>query len=426
MRRTHPQSDVLESELATESAPKDATYISPGSLSSGTPGRILTIASYFILVLGIGTMAAAAYMMLVSYTTVPYWDEWGVINAYIALNSHLPLQWIWAQNNEHRIVFQKLLLLLDLHLFKGREWPMFLAIFLSQFSLFGLLAYLLRKIGKLEGWAYRTAIGIALYCVFCPSQRENYTWGFQLSFVFVSLLFVSALTALLLLAQAATEPRNKQSTLLAISVLAAAAATICNANGVLAWPILIAASLMLRLRWPVTATYALSGLLLIVLYFHGYETPHHHAGPVASLHQPLQIIEYVEKYFGSSFVPSTRLDWSLQLGAVGLTLVFGLSLWIVCHLGTNDRTFTVGLFSLMGYVFLTACVTALGRINFGTDQALSSRYQSYALLFWFSFAVLVMTFLAMRKEMKIRGGCRLSSWLYSPHQLFGTSRSCNW
>ena len=148
MRRTHPQSDVLESELATESAPKDATYISPGSLSSGTPGRILTIASYFILGLGIGTMAAAAYMMLVSYTTVPYWDEWGVINAYIALNSHLPLQWIWAQNNEHRIVFQKLLLLLDLHLFKGREWPMFLAIFLSQFSLFGLLAFCYVKLGN--------------------------------------------------------------------------------------------------------------------------------------------------------------------------------------------------------------------------------------------------------------------------------------
>ena len=382
--------------MPRSSTATEAAELSPSRVNDGTPGRILNIASYLILAIGIGTMAATAYLMLAAYTTVPYWDEWGVLNAYISSNSHLPLQWIWAQSNEHRIVFYKLLLLLDLRFFWGREWPMFVGIFLSQLSLFGLLAYLLRKGGNLEGWAYRCAVGIAAYCVFCPSQRENFNWGFQLSFVLVDLLFISALAALLLLAQAVAGPRSKQRALLALSVLAAAAATICNANGVLAWPILIAASLLLRLRWPVTATYVLSGAALAGLYFHGYVSPHHHAGPLASLHQPLQILEYVEKYFGSSFVTGTHLDWSLQLGAVGLTLVFGLSLWIVCHFDANDRLFSLGLLSLMGYMLLTACVTALGRINFGTDQAFSPRYQSYALLFWFAFAALLMKFLLAR------------------------------
>jgi len=36
-------------------------------------------------------MAAAAYLMLASYTTVPYWDEWIVIAPYAGLNSNLPL-----------------------------------------------------------------------------------------------------------------------------------------------------------------------------------------------------------------------------------------------------------------------------------------------------------------------------------------------
>ena len=391
-QRTHPQSNGPGVELATEATTAEAAELSHRT-SNGTPGRILNIASYLFLAIGIGTMAAAAYLMVVSYTPVPYWDEWGVLNPYLGSNSYLPLQWIWAQTNEHRIVFYKLLLMADLNLFKGREWVMFFAIFLSQLSLCGLLAWFLRKLGKLEGWAYRSAIGIAAYCVFCPSQWENYIWGFQLSFVLVSLLFVSALLALLELGQSPGLPRNKQRVLLGISILAAAAATISNANGVLAWPILIAASLMLRLRRSITAAYVLSGAVLAGLYFHGYEAPHHHASPVASLHQPLQIIEYIEKYFGSSFMPSTHLGWSLQLGAVALTLVFGLSLWIVCHLDSNERVFSIGLLSLMGYMFLTACVTALGRINFGTDQAFSPRYQSYALLFWFAFAVLLLQFL---------------------------------
>src|SRR5271157_215279 len=395
---THSHSNGPEIELATESTAIEAAEPSHSRVHNRTSGRILNIASYLILAIGIATMAATAYLMLAAYTTVPYWDEWGMINEYIGSNSHLHLQWIWAQCNEHRVVPYKLLFLLDLHFLRGREWPMFVGIFLSQLSLFGLLAFLSRKVGNLEGWVYRCAVGIAAYCLFCPSQWENFYWGFQLSFVLVNLLFTSALAALLLLAQAAAGPRSRQRMLLAVSVFAAAAATVCNANGVLAWPILIAASLLLRLRRSITVTYVLSGAALAGLYFHGYVSPTQHASPVASFHLPLQIVEYIEKYFGSSFVPSTHLDWSLQLGAIGLTVVFGLSLWIVWHLDSNDRLFSVGLLSLMGYMFLTACVTALGRLNFGTNQAFSSRYQSYALLFWLAFAILVMTFLIRRKE----------------------------
>ena len=382
-----------------ESAAKDGADILHDKVNGGTPERILNLASYFILVLGIGTVAAAAYLMLAAYTTVPYWDEWAILSPSAGWNANLPLQWIWAQNNEHRIVFHKLLLLLDLHLFKGREWPMFLATFLSQLSLFALLAYLLRKIGRLEGWAYRFAIGIALYCVFCPSQWENFNWGFQLPFVFVNLLFAAALTALLLFAQAA-EMRSRRRNLFAISILAAAAATICNANGLLVWLVLVVASLVLRLRWLVTTIYALSGVLLGILYFRGYVPPPQHASPWASLQQPLQILEYVEKYFGNSFLPSPHVDWSIQVGVAGLLAVLGLSFFVSRQLEKPDKLFRIGLLSIMGYTFLTACITALGRVNFGTDQAYASRYQSYALLFWFAFVLLLMTLLLTLKRTK--------------------------
>jgi hypothetical protein len=377
--RTHPHFRCTIPRLAT---------------GSEAPSPVIAVASYIILIFGIGTLAATAYLILTTYTTVPNGDEWDVLREYVASNSALPLHWMWAQHNEHRIVFQKLLLAVDLHFFRGHEWPMLLATFLSQLSLFGVLAFLLRRVGNLEAWSYRSALGVALYCIFCPSQWENYTWGFQLSFVLVDLFFMTALTALLLLAQPLALSRRKPRILLAASVAAGAAATICNGNGLLTWLILIAASLALRLRWPVAASYALLGTVLAGLYFHGYMPPSH-ASPLASLRQPWQIVEYVEKYFGSSFLPSPHLAWSLQLGAVALPIVFGVTFWMARSLG--QCTFATGLLALMGYVFLTACVTALGRVYLGTDQALSSRYQSYALLFWFAFALLLMTSLMVRK-----------------------------
>jgi len=379
----------------SESAIPEARDVQRAIGGDGPASAALAIASYFLLALGIGALAATAYLVLEGYTPVPHWDEWNVIAAYLGQHPHLPLQWIWAQTNEHRIVPYKLLLLLNMHLFRNREWLMFLAIFLSQLSLFAALAILLRRIGRLEGWAYRAALGIALYCVFCPSQWENYTWGFQLSLVLVNLLFALALTTLSLLAQSDL-PHNKMRLLLSISLLSAAAATISNANGVLAWPVLIAVSLMLRLRRSVTVAYVLFGTVLAGLYFYGYVRPSYHASPLASLRQPLQVVEYVEKYFGSSFVPDTHRDWSLHLGAVGLTLVFGLSFWIFRQLETREDVFSIGLLALMAFMFLTACITALGRINFGTDQAFAPRYQSYALLFWFAFAMLIMRFLMER------------------------------
>ncbi len=413
--RPHPQSRRTITRLPTGPATRHAAVLCR-RLDSDAPSSVVAVASYIILILGIGTLAATAYLILATYTTVPNGDEWDVLRGYVASHSALPLHWMWAQHNEHRIVFQKLLLAVDLHFFRGYEWPMLLATFLSQLSLFGVLALLLRRIGNLEAWSYRSALGVALYCIFCPSQWENYTWGFQFSFVLVDLFFISALTALLLLAQPLALSRRKRRILLAASVAAGGAATICNGNGLLTWLILIAASLALGLRWPVTAIYALSGVVLAALYFHGYVPPPHHPSPLASLHQPSQIVKYVAKYFGNSFVPNTHLHWSLQLGAVGFTLVCGLTFWVVRNLSARDRTLTIGLLALMGYVFLTACVTALGRINFGTEQALSSRYQSYALLFWFAFALLLMTSLMVRKARKA-----LAAFLLVIVALFATS-----
>jgi hypothetical protein len=350
----------------------------------------LEVASYALLVFGAATTASALYLMLNAYTTVPYWDEWGVLISYQRWHRTFPLQWIWEQNNEHRIVWQKLFLVLDYRFLGGQEWPMFLTILLSQCALLGVLVLMLRKVGAVTGWPFRCALGVALYCLFCPAQWENYTWGFQLSFVLVNFLVVSAVVSILVYSQSKSRPW------LIASLVAAAAAAVCNANGPLVWPITLLCAVLLRLSWRSTLLYVIFGSLLTVLYFYHYTAPTHHASPLASIKQPLLVIEYMEKYFGSSFLPTPYLDWSGQVGTIAIALGGVAAVKMARYLWGRNRTFTVGALAIMAYLVLTAFVTALGRINFGTDQAFSSRYQSYALLFWFFFFALTILFLASR------------------------------
>ena len=88
---THSQSNGQESDPAEDSLATAAADSLLRTLPSGTPGRILNIASYLILLLGIGTTAAAAYPYACCLHYTSYWNEWIVIAPFAGLNSNLPL-----------------------------------------------------------------------------------------------------------------------------------------------------------------------------------------------------------------------------------------------------------------------------------------------------------------------------------------------
>ena len=82
--------------------------------------------SYVILACGICTVGIGATQILTSHSLVPFWDEWTEIDAIATAPHHqLPLSWLWSQHNEHRIVFYRLLLLADIHVFHGKHWISF-------------------------------------------------------------------------------------------------------------------------------------------------------------------------------------------------------------------------------------------------------------------------------------------------------------
>jgi len=139
--------------------------------------------SYAILLGGMCTIAVAVYTILVSYSTLPWWDTWEYIATLAKGESPLSPSWLWRQHNEHRLVIQKLFFVVDLEMFHARQVFLLASIAIIQLLHLGLWGWSMRVLGGWRGALWRSGVGLAAFCIFCPSPWLNYTMGFQVDFV---------------------------------------------------------------------------------------------------------------------------------------------------------------------------------------------------------------------------------------------------
>jgi len=321
--------------------------------------------SYVILVCGICTVGVGARQIVTSHSLVPLWDEWTEIDALATAPHHqLPLSWLWAQHSEHRVVFYRLLLLADVN------------------------AWMLHFSG-VRGTLWRAIVGLAGFALFCPSQWENFGWAFQISFLLPGFFLLLALSAILKYHRSRQQPRP-QRLYLALSILAAAAATYSNANGIVLWPLLLLVAIALVPRLEVIASYVGFGVMFIALYLDHYVGPSYHSSPLSSLRHPLRLFEYVAGYLGV-ILPAwvgIRSLLAVSSGTCGLLVALAVVVQVLWR--QKREPLQIALLGLMFFALATAFLTALGRLSFGLEQAFSSRYQTFNLLFWFSTVSLVL------------------------------------
>ncbi len=140
-----------------------------------------SILSYLVLLAGLATIAFSAYLVVASYSSLPYWDGWTQISHAANTGNPSTLAWLWKQHNEHRMPIPKLFLLADLYWFRARQVFLLASIFVIQLLQLLLLAWSIRALGGWRGTLWRTGVGLLAFCVFCPSQWMSFLQGFQIS-----------------------------------------------------------------------------------------------------------------------------------------------------------------------------------------------------------------------------------------------------
>jgi hypothetical protein len=360
--------------------------------------HISSALSWVILLGGIITMGVTLHLVIVSYTSLPFWDGWTQIAVLANGENPLSFAWLWRQHNEHRMPIQKLFLAADLRWFHARQTFLLASVLVVQFLHWLLLSWSMRVLGGWRGTLWRTGAGLAAFCLFCPSQWENFITGFQICFVLPG-LFVTLAPLSLLLYWGDWQPgpgRRHSWKLLLLSILAALGANYSLANGNLLWPLLVAAALLLRLPLAATLSVAATGLVSIALYLYNFVRPPLQANPLASPEKTASVLTYLAAYFGSSWV-RYNVGLAELIGFAGV-LIAAIAVARVPSYVRAHRRFAVQLVFTILFCVASALVTAAIRLHFGVMQAFASRYQAFALLFWCCLGLLLLGSAASRAK----------------------------
>ncbi len=326
-----------------------------------------------------------------TYSPVPYWDMWdGYLDFYLKVAQGDWSTW-WAQHNEHRILWSRVLFWLDIDWFGGTG--VFLIV--MNYVLAGTAGLIFCR---LVAWsmpeasmrAYRWGLSLFLLgWVFLWSQSENFTWGFQSQFFLAQLLPLCALVAL----YRSAEPSASRSTFVCACLLGLASLG-TMVNGVLTLPLMVLCGALLRIgarRIVVLLALTAAGLLLFFL--------HYSTNPVggvslssALISHPIEICRNLVVYLGSPFFYLMRQSsHSVQIAAGAGTLLLGVSVWwgaLIVKRGKQPGI-RIALLTYLVFIGGTALATSIGRLGLGPDLILSSRYSTPAVMAWAAFLVLL-------------------------------------
>ncbi len=346
-----------------------------------------------VLIFGIpcACFALLAFLTLHYVIAVPMIDQWDFVPALLkSYQGQLTFGDLWAQHNEHRLVFPRLIMLALAHMSDwDLRWELTTSL-LFAVAILGVIGYQIRQTRQaLQDntliWLF-PVIGII---VFSLRQSQNWMWGWQLQ-IFLNILAVVAGIALL------THPTRTWPRLMA-AILCAIVATYSFANGLLFW--LVGGFLLLisprdkafQLRF---AAWSVCAVLTMASYFYHYAKPSDSPPLLAVLQHPGAAVAYFLSYIGAFISLKDTPLIGVPMGIIGLAL-FSLALRRLRASGQIPLAVVAPYLAYALYALLSALVSTVGRAGFGAKQAMSSRYLTISELFWI--ATLTLGYLAIRQ-----------------------------
>ena len=310
---------------------------------------------------------------------LPVWDEWdtpGLALVQSAKNQMTWGHWI-GQHNESRILFPRLLFVPLARLTNWNiKYEMLVSFLLACLISFNI--YYLSKITLNCSPRKRIAyLFLSNLLIFSPMQWDNWLWG-MVAITFVPIASITASLAIIF-------SQNTILLKLLFSGILATIATFSFANGMLSWVIIFPA-----LIWVANKTKSKSKVNLVIVgwlflfslnlavYFPEYHKIEDHPSFLEALVNPLKTIAYFLSFIGSPL----GLHDLLSNQIIGFIVIFIFRLSCFYFLGNEQNRPLLGRafpwISIGFYTIASGILTTMGRIGFGVEQSLESRYRTFS------------------------------------------------
>jgi hypothetical protein len=329
----------------------------------------------------IASPAIALSLLLYLYgVDVPFWDQWSVLGLAEAFRLHiLTFGQLFAQYNEHRLFFPRVLLLGIDALAHGNVKYELVALWLLA-AVVLVNVYRLARL-TLQGTAVRLLTGmfLASLLIFSPIQYQNWLWGMQVDM----LLPMTCLSTALVVLYSNRGPWLK----LAIAAALATVAGYSYLNGLTCWVLLIPALLQQFKSKPAKLRAGLIWIALTVVnlaaYFHDYRF----LGSRPELsdllaHSELVIISFLG-FLGAPLSFGTGINEERLAHFIGAAIVL---LAVIAGLKIIDSRRKPGMLwrclpwlTIGAYALVTAVIVTLGRATSSPQRLLESRYTSFSI-----------------------------------------------
>ncbi|MBA2564676.1 MAG: hypothetical protein H0V09_04550 [Gemmatimonadetes bacterium] len=303
---------------------------------------------------------------------VPYGDDYRLVPVLSGAES-LTLEWVWAQENEHRLPVSKLALW-SLARLTGTDFRA--GMYANVVLLAGISLVLLWQSGRLRGRPDYMDAFFPLALLHW-GHYENLLWNIQFFFVSAAALILGILMSLV-------RPERPGSTLR--SGLAGVFVLLLGLHGAFGLVMMVPLALwLLYSSWSMRALSpnrscadtwirigaAVLALALVPLYLHGLMPQRHHPpspGPLATLGTALE-------FLGMAFGPAAPLAWPAYAVLVpgGVVATVALLAWTWWK-RPRERMRAAGLLATLASVAALALAVGHGRAGLGPGAGFGARY----------------------------------------------------
>jgi hypothetical protein len=304
---------------------------------------------------------------------VPAGDQWHGAKVFQDFSDgRFTFQTLIQQHNEARPAWPRVIWLTMLAI---APWNTRAEMFVMQAALIvtSLGLYVLWRRSFAAGTAHLLWMGATLI-LFSLAQFDNLLWGFQSVAYFPAVSLVLALVLI-----GARAPR--WPLVVALCCVLGSMATFSFANGLLFWPLLlagIAATSGVRWRTRLMALLVVSVWAAFNgwLYFHDYVKPVAEHNLLRAWQHPEEFLQAFLVYTGASLSVEPRRFYTALLAGAAINGILIAALVILSRYrhDADLRARALPWTLMAGYGVVSGLLAAYGRLTFGTEYLLASRY----------------------------------------------------